>query len=198
MAGTQFHVTCPCGERLAVTSGMAGESVPCRCGRRVAVPPLSELRRGAGADAYVTNAVEAVRRKLNRGELPAGPGCVLCGSPAHVTVVCRVVCERAFAGSQGEDGGSFLTFFMFGGPCPLRRKGPGRSGEVHGRDTDVELPLRLCDSCRSSAGNLRRRRRVLRRLIAAVPDYQRVLDEYPEAEIQFAGVWDGGKESAAG
>jgi len=197
MAPTQLHVTCPCGERLAVTSGMAGESVPCRCGRKLAVPPLSELRRRAGADAYVTNAVEAVRKKLNRGELPAGPGCILCGSPAHSTVACRVVCERAFAGRESEDGGSFLAFLMLGGLSFLRRKRPGGSGEVHGRDTDVELPLRLCDSCRSNAGNLRRPR-ALRRLIAAVPDYQRVLDEYPEAELQFVGVWDGNMDSAAG
>jgi hypothetical protein len=173
---------------------MAGGSVACRCGRKLAVPPLSELRRGAGADAYVTNAVEVVRQKLSRGELPAGPGCVRCGSSAHVMVTCRVVCERPFASGSDDDGGSLVGFLSLGWLSFLRRKRAPASGEVHGRETVLELPLGLCDSCRSEAGNLRRPR-VLRRLIAAVPDYQRLLDEYPEAELQFAGVSHGDKQS---
>src|SRR4051794_40561071 len=40
-----FAMHCTCGQRLEVTEGMASTSVPCPCGRTLAVPSLGELRR---------------------------------------------------------------------------------------------------------------------------------------------------------
>jgi hypothetical protein len=42
-----FEIACSCGKRLTVTDGMAGTNTLCGCGRTVAVPALSDLRRGA-------------------------------------------------------------------------------------------------------------------------------------------------------
>jgi ABC-type Na+ efflux pump permease subunit len=40
-----FAMYCACGQRLEVTEGMASTSVPCPCGRTLAVPSLGELRQ---------------------------------------------------------------------------------------------------------------------------------------------------------
>jgi hypothetical protein len=39
-----FVIDCACGHRLRVTEGDAGATVPCACGRAIAVPSLRELR----------------------------------------------------------------------------------------------------------------------------------------------------------
>src|SRR5215510_10378131 len=40
-----YLLDCECGIQIPVGEGMAGASVTCRCGRRIAVPSLAELRR---------------------------------------------------------------------------------------------------------------------------------------------------------
>ena len=50
-----YQVACSCGQVHAVPEGMAGSSVPCRCGRWLRVPLLSRLQSEA-----VTAAVPGV------------------------------------------------------------------------------------------------------------------------------------------
>ena len=52
-----FCVECPCGKRTEVSAALAGASFRCDCGRMVAVPALSELRRCA-AEGAVAKAEE--------------------------------------------------------------------------------------------------------------------------------------------
>ena len=41
---TEYVVTCECGSTARVTSGMAGSTVRCDCGRHIPIPALSDLR----------------------------------------------------------------------------------------------------------------------------------------------------------
>ncbi len=45
----EFLLDCACGDRVRVTEGMCGASVPCACGRTIRVPSLGELRRSCPA-----------------------------------------------------------------------------------------------------------------------------------------------------
>lgn len=44
-----FSIRCVCGQTFEVSAGRAGTQLVCACGRTLAVPPLSELRKAADA-----------------------------------------------------------------------------------------------------------------------------------------------------
>jgi len=85
MSSSDFYVTCSCGNRVAVTLGMAGMSVPCRCGASVPVPTLGELKRQGGADA---RPIEKAAGR-NRAILAAGMFGVLLAAAVAIGVLIR-------------------------------------------------------------------------------------------------------------
>ena len=186
----EFHVECVCGQRIEVTAGMAGSEARCDCGVLHQVPGLSELRRAAGQDPYVTNAVEKINKMLAQGELPPGPNCMVCHSPAPATFTCEVVCEQSWVVRRGRGqgpsnpllAGLALMFTPFWLRLMLDRR-EADEPETRGRDVTVRVPLRLCGACRRSLGGLRRSR-AIKRLLRQVPVYEELLEEYPWAKVR--------------
>ena len=182
-----FHVECDCGQRIEVTAGMAGAEVRCSCGRVNRVPGLSALRQAAGQDAYVTNAVEAIRIMVAQGELPPGPNCMICHSPTGIVFNCEVVCEEAWIRRRGRSNrflaGLALMFAPFWLTLALRHGRDPNEPDKQGHDVKLRVPLRLCGACRSSLGGLRRAR-AIKRLLRQVPIYKQLLEEYPDAKVR--------------
>jgi hypothetical protein len=63
---TAYLLPCTCGEAVTVEVRQAGDQVVCSCGRRLAVPPLRQLRNLAPVAADQT-AAKAVAWGMNQG-----------------------------------------------------------------------------------------------------------------------------------
>src|SRR5215204_1880421 len=115
MAG-EFSVPCECGAMLAVTAAEAGGALPCRCGRSVRVPRLSELRRAQGMDAGESSVRDTIARMIREGELPWGSCCAVTGFPTKDVLLFDVQCERSYKKRAKLSNGGFtllvLSFFV--------------------------------------------------------------------------------------
>lgn len=187
-----FHIDCECGARISVSAAMAGSKTDCRCGRTVAVPSLSQLRRSSGDAPYATNSLDAIRLAYAHGALP-GNACAECGQPTKEQIHCHVICERSFRkrsvvnDTEDESLAAHLVgvILPFVGLFMLVRSGLRTRVEAEklGRDTSIDIALCLCSYCRASVGRLSGRR--LRRLASRVPEYRQLFEEYPRARIRL-------------
>jgi hypothetical protein len=178
-----FFIDCACGNRIEVVAAAAGTAVWCHCGREVDVPRLSELRRMAGQEAFLTNAVERTRAKLADGYLPGDGRCAVCGAEAKVMRRFDIVCEKTISVANNLNQG-FVTmaFWLFFGWAGLLRaciRGTrSHSTELRGRDVWIRVPLAMCEKC---AVPLEGERRAIRNLLEL--EYSDLFQEYPEATI---------------
>src|SRR3954449_9046146 len=69
-------LSCSCGRSVFARARDAGGRISCECGNNIAVPNLSQLRILAGADAFVTNPAELIRKLQAEGKNPAGDSCL--------------------------------------------------------------------------------------------------------------------------
>jgi hypothetical protein len=171
---------------------MAGSLTDCRCGRTIAVPSLSQLRRDSGDDPYSTNAMDAIRLAYAGRALP-GNACVECGLPTDDHIRCHVTCERSLRkwSLVNDTAEESLVAFLAGVILPfvhlvkLVRSGFRTRVKVEqfGRDTSIEIVFCLCGYCRASGGWLGQRR--LRRLASRIPEYKRLFTEYPLAQVRI-------------
>src|SRR5438105_7202675 len=105
----EFRVSCECGKSHTVTAAAAGAKLACQCGRSVAVPSLSELRRqGLAAEIHPVLAIQGM---IDAGELPPRGGCVRCGAESEVVSV-TAECERKHILRRG--GFSWATLILTG------------------------------------------------------------------------------------
>ena len=181
-----FEIACKCGKRRSVAGMMAGTCVRCECGVEIQVPPLSELRRQAGVEPYVTSALDQIQQLLDADDLPAGSDCLLCHAPTHETVYCEAVCERSWKHREYfcEEPGGFTEIMLFFFPVVLLCLIRAETAETMGRDIVVPMPFRLRPACQRTSGVPRRSRR-LKELLRAVPVYQEVLRDYPRTKIRI-------------
>jgi hypothetical protein len=181
----QYHVGCRCGKQLAVKSEEAGTTARCECGESVPVPSLSKLRAAVGIGAYESGAIDAIRRMLAEGALPWGETCAVSGRPTADLILVKVQCERLYHVKDRTRSMMLITLlFGFWAVLFLRR---GDQDYPHGRDTAVEVPLRVHHEFHRGLSRWWTKRR-LRRLIMTVPVYARLLDEYPRAAIAVVGT----------
>jgi hypothetical protein len=183
----EFRVTCGCGHSVPVSPGQAGGTVACRCGAAVTVPSLRELRAAAGLPAPVHPEL-AVRQLLQSGRMTAGP-CAVCGAGADTPVACVVECERSFRKSGGGHWTVHLLVSVLAALLVhwlvLFRD---RDTRVFGRDLILTLPLPLCEVCR---GGLTSQAEV-KKALGQVPEYQRLLEQYPHAKVRVCPESNGG------
>jgi hypothetical protein len=140
----EYPIRCDCGQLVSVPEAAAGSSVTCPCGRDLAVPSLSELKRQVGFAAYKPPPQVIIQHLLAAGELPP-PACLGCGSNAGRTINTVAECERAWTKGTGIPGWIPFLFFLPFGWIVLRVR---RGETVHGEDLIVPVPVRLCPSCR--------------------------------------------------
>src|SRR5262245_61506584 len=95
-----FRIKCECGKHVVVTTGSAGGSVQCACGRIVIVPSLTELRRQAGISPYKVNPAQVIEQMVKEGELPPVQPCARCGNRTDEVLDAVAECESSWAGDN--------------------------------------------------------------------------------------------------
>lgn len=177
----QIRVPCECGEALSVTEGSAGQKLPCRYGRVVAIPRYRELlaMAGQGPDLAPDFVIE---RLLLAGKLPEEDCCLACGTPTGEVAQVVVQCERAQVGQAGR---SWLYYAGVALLSPMHavfaraHHGPNEPTE-HGKDKIYLLPLRLCQQCKEQMIAAKATKDILH----LVPVYHRLLAKYPKANVR--------------
>ncbi len=79
---------------MPVESGMAGDMIPCSCGRTIKVPSLSKLRSMSGVASPELQPDFEVEVLLAKNLLPLESTCVECGKPTNQVVSVYVECSR--------------------------------------------------------------------------------------------------------
>ena len=142
-----------------------------------------------GADAFVTNPAEAIRKLQAQGINPAGSQCLLCGSGSAVSYNCHAVCESSHVKRSGSDGSSNygvsllrLLFLPIVINILLSMRKKSFEPEVHGHDIELDFTLPVCDPCASMAGKVTRPA-IARQLIASVPAFAELIAYYPQMKL---------------
>ncbi len=193
MSTNEAVLTCECGAKVDARFQDAGGQLDCGCGRVVKVPSLSKLRKLAGHDAYTTNAVEAIRKRLNQGQLPAGLNCLVCGAARcpqqNFVAICEATYRKGADSSAGNDIPSLMSKLLLVFAAPrllallLMRRNEDVAVQQFGRHTSVEISLPVCDSC-VSAGHNTKSGKNARTLMRQVPLYDQLLTEFPNLELE--------------
>jgi hypothetical protein len=143
----EFRINCECGKRIFVTTGSAGGTVRCECGRTVTVPLLSELRRQAGLPAYQMNPAEVIEQMLAAGELPPVQPCARCSNPTDEVLNAVAECESSWAGQSARPGDSAIGYIVVAAvPIPVALVDV-EEGEAKGGELTVPIPVRMCRGC---------------------------------------------------
>ncbi len=118
----------------------------CKCGRKIEVPSLSELRRMSGHGPTLSPAV-LIETMVAAGELPAMTDCAGCGTDTRneVDVIARVERARVRDGSGNVVAKVFFVL-MFGWIAYFLIRA-NRHPRLIGTDRDIRLPIRICQDC---------------------------------------------------
>jgi hypothetical protein len=178
----EYQLGCECGADVTVEETAAGTTVPCRCGRRVAVPSLRELRRRAGMPGAGLSPDLVVETLLLAGKLPEEDHCVLCGVATDATLCCTTECELAFVKTgQPSPWVYALAFLTFGLLGVAVARASAREDREWGKDRIYPLPLRVCAGCRRGLTG----EAEVKEAMARVPLYRRLLEKYPAARVSW-------------
>lgn len=182
-----YEVRCECGKVHAVSAADAGGIVRCPCGRSVDVPPLHQLRTAAGED--VLSPAVRIEALLLRGLLPGTRACAVCARETDGLVRVAVACERGRIGPPNSSRDQAVTGCLLGlliGGLPglfvanrLMKPNEPEVPKQIGQDVAFTLPLAVCPACRPSLNDSN----VLLRALRTVPDYEALLDQYPNAQV---------------
>ncbi len=118
---------------------------------------------------------------VSEGQLPVGSHCVCCQVATDGTLACFVECERPYRNSRGF-WESLLLFGLGAWALAAIAWRDHERTEVHGRETLVKTPLRMCAQCQSQFHGTARSQE-LKELLKTVPDYVALLEAYPHASI---------------
>jgi hypothetical protein len=177
-----YSVSCECGASHRVAASQAGSKLACACGRSVAVPTMSALRKAAGELALVST-VDQIRAMVRDGELPTGDLCPYSGRPANDTIQFHVECERAWVrGGETSTREALVWTLLLGWIGLLFSYIKSSPREELGRDLVVVAPVKISADARSKIVRLRQQR-TLKSLLSQTPIYARLLEEYPSATI---------------
>ena len=191
MTELQVSLPCVCGRNVTARTKDAGGSIRCTCGNVVSVPRLSELRTLIGADPYITNPVEEIRKLQAQGNDPAGKTCLICGSAAPVLYKCRAECESSHVKRTGGDdsyGFARILLFLF---LPvllalaiISRRRDRETFDRLGHDVEVSFNLPVCDPCSKTIGSVTRPA-IAKKLMLQVPLYKELLEYYPRMKLRI-------------
>lgn len=181
-----YSISCDCGNIREVTATQAGTNVSCACGRSVSVPTLSKLRQLAGQGAYEAGTIDTIVRMVRDGELPSGDTCAISGLPTSDSYELYVQCESRWI--KGPGTGQYLFALLMIVFLPfwiIWFVGNTLFDKEHrelGRDRGVYTPLRIREEHHQQLRRMRSQAK-LRKLLRAVPIYEQLLDEFPQAKV---------------
>jgi hypothetical protein len=175
MAVKTYPVGCECGATTHVPGTSAGTTFTCKCGRKLEIPTLAQLKASVGQSSV--SADLELERLTATGALPLESNCAVCDRETTDKVAFSVVCERP----EDKSGGSFWyqVFFIWFSPLLYMMHMATRPAEVRGRNVVFRLPVRVCVACRPSVNS----RPAIRDALRRTPVYARLLDKYPDAKI---------------
>jgi hypothetical protein len=173
---------CPCGAGVRVSEAAAGTTAHCVCGRPVQVPSFRELRQLSGQPAPAPPPERVVEAMLLAGQLPQEYVCVLCGTWTDHTVSYRTTCERAVVIAGTRTWWEIIpAVAAFGWIGAMLLKADRRPDREVGSDKIYTLPLRVCPDCAAQLTT----ENAVRNALARVPVYRRLLQKYPDADIEL-------------
>ncbi|WP_197528737.1 hypothetical protein [Aeoliella mucimassa] len=122
---------------------------------------------------------------IQSGELPNGEICPYSHRPANCTVYFHVQCERSWVrGGDNDTSATDILFILVIGWIGLLFSAfRSRPREEHGRETSIELPLRVSGNASAKIVSLRQQKK-LNKLLREVPIYAELLKEFPDAKVQ--------------
>ena len=173
-----YQVACACHKIHRVTTGDAGTSLTCSCGRMVEVPSLTVLRREAGE---IGGSPELILESMLRdGDLPQHSYCVECHAVTDHIRFFSAICETPDL-KKTIRGCSYIAYYLVFGLLAsviIRTIQTQTPEEEHGRRVKFRLPLRIChicDSKRTAADSMA--------VLSQVPVYAHLFKKYPHAII---------------
>lgn len=173
-----------CNRSLSVSASQAGAAVNCDCGAVVQVPRMSQLRKSAGETAIPLSTAEAVGKMVANGELPQNEVCPLSLRPANETLHVHAICEQPWTTGGGDSTQTAIALgCLFGWFGYVMARESERPEERHGRDTVVDLPIRISSDVRDRYH--RQNQAQLKSLLSQTPMYAKLLKEYPKSKIQL-------------
>ncbi len=183
-----YALHCTCGESFEVQAGQAGSTIKCPCGAEVRVPSVSKLRELAGKAAYESGVIDTIHGMIERGDLPAGKVCAVSGKSTDDVMEIYVHAEKFH---KAEDIRTLAILGLLLSPLlfllsPSMMFSGARRPQGDGRDTWVRTPLVVDSKYQSEMRRARRKKQ--QRWLRSVPVYARLLDEYPQATIEFEVV----------
>jgi hypothetical protein len=175
-AVSEFRIDCSCGQRVTVTEGDAGGTLPCPCGRTVRVPSLHELRTQAGLTPYDLSPELVIENLLAAGKLPPTKTCVCCSKETDEILRVVTECERSWVRwTGGVTWAHLLAMILL--PIWLWER---TERHEFGKDKIYSLPIPICLGCRPILRDTRSIKQALRK----IPDYARLLDKFPKAKVR--------------
>jgi hypothetical protein len=182
MTQQTYPVACECGVVHQCPAGYAGSRFACKCGKRVEVPVLSELRAGAGQAVLSPDA--EIPALMAAKALPEEEDCCLCGCRTPDTLMLLATCEMPEAPSavgQIAKSGCLLAPVLgfWGILIAAVRLQQISKAEATGRQVQLRFPLRMCQACAAEVSSWD----VVRRAMRRTPVYARLLDKYPECAL---------------
>jgi hypothetical protein len=174
-----FRIPCQCGQHVLVTEGSAGATVPCPCGRTLAVPSLKELRLQVGLSPYELSPELVIEGLLASGEWLPNKTCAQCNTDTADIIQIMVECERSWSRSSGTSWPALVLACLISPWVLLFRE--RNEEKVYGKDKVLWLPLAVCMPCQINL----RRSKVIKECLRKVPEYRQLLDKFPNARVSF-------------
>ncbi len=175
-----FRVDCSCGRYLSVGEGAAGAKLQCECGRTVNVPGLNALLAQAELPLHRPSPELVIGHMIAAGELPGRDTCVVCGGVTTDVAWILAECERVYVSRSGLPVWFQVLlqvlFSPFGFIVWQRQE-----TYVHGSDTILQVPLRVCGKCQQRL----RSQQMIKRYLQETPVYAELLEKFPETKLQI-------------
>lgn len=179
-----YILPCECGDAITVVASDAGEQSPCRCGRDIAVPPLSRLRTLNGEGAYESSALDRIRSMLAMGSLPAGHNCAISNQPTESCIEFEVICDPLDPPAGPSPFLVMASLLLTGGRMIIWRiPERKRSQEEWDALERIRIPLLVSPKYHKRIKRRAKDQDYLRELLAIVPVYARLVREYPGARV---------------
>lgn len=187
-----LYVDCCCTKRLSVKPSHCGESIECACGRSVAVPKLSELRRLCGVGELNLSAIERLRSMDRQGLILTDATCSGCRMRRGQLLDCLIQCESRVTEEPSRLAlfdcilgivGALPFFSLFTIARSFNSQYSNNDDlKVHGRDTSIIVSVPVCTECESGFCKSNQKRITALRTIRA---YDELLKAYPDATTQY-------------
>ena len=177
----EYRIDCPCGHYQMVRETAAGATLACACGKTLQVPKLSELRKIAGLTNDGMSPEATIQFLLIGNKLPVGNQCAHCGAETNSIVIVETDCSppvpRASELIRLANNVLYVLAIFISPWVLLFPREQGR--EETATLILLPLPVRVCPACQPALDDPAK----VKRCLLKDPDYRRLLEKYPNANI---------------